>query len=824
MTLARALYATLLLLAMVPLTAAAPPPGTVNVQGVFRTSAGAPATGSFDVTLALFDAETGGTQLHTQVITGVQVTDGLFDVLMGPLPANVGDQSTGLWLQATVAGQALPRQPVLPVVSALHAEHAKVADSATSADALGCTTCVTSEQVSFPYAEGVAKSGAAKDVECPGCISATDLHGDSVGTGHIQNGSVLPEDVEFLYAGAFEKGGGAKSLACTNCIASAQLQANLELLGDVTVTGSLLACKSGTAGCSVRVGTKNGMYAPGDGWVNLQAQNGVRVRADDNSAWRPLQAGSLTSQSGVSVVSGDVTVASGKVGIGTASPSRPLDVAGDARVVGDLNLSGSVSGSIRSSFNNLLVNGGFEGGQHALDYCPSCSYGGNEVVDEAGAAHTGTWALEQSGGAGEYEVVLPARYFVPGRIYTYSLWVKILPGWSGQTQTMHGRAFYADGNHVAWAGDAPPADGTWVRESQLFTIRTDSALQSVSLYIGYPGGTGTRYVDDVMVEEGPLLSDFRQAIGAPDGRALVPGDLAVGGGGAFGGDVSLGGHQLVGARLHNAATDPVTCNGTNLGAIYFNTTDLTVRACDGSSFVSLVPKGPPGTEKNPGKSCLDILVDGGDEGDGLYWVDHPSDGIGNAFQVYCNMTLGGGGWELLFQRRSGNNNVDSGDGNLNAFLHNVRGSLDSLGYTDSYSSNVSTMPEHTEYLFVQFDSSLNPDTDDAYIVTYSDNLFPNTTGPATPAVPKICNINGGSCDTSSVYWVYAGNSWYHSSYCYDGYANDPTYGGNYGYCHNGLSGSYPSSSLYGDRSEYNETKLWAHPSSSASYMERVFVR
>jgi hypothetical protein len=46
----------------------------------------------------------------------------------------------------------------------------------------------------------------------------------------------------------------------------------------------------------------------------------------------------------------------------------------------------------------------------------------------------------------------------------------------------------------------------------------------------------------------------------------------------------------------------------------------------------------------PSTSCLDILNDGYDMGDGTYWID--PDGSG-AFEVHCDMSTDGGGWTMV---------------------------------------------------------------------------------------------------------------------------------------------------------------------------------
>lgn len=615
---------------------AAPVAHRVNVQGTMVTAGGQPVSGPLDVTFRVFSAASGGTALYTTTKNGLAVTDGVFDVLLEGLPTGIAATNAELWLEATVAGTTLPRQRLEPVVLALQAEHANVADSAASAQAVTCSGCLGAAHVSFPWAKGTSANGPAADLDCTGCVEATELAPGSVNGGHIQDGTVTAADVQFQFAHGATKDGAATGLSCTGCVQSATLAANLSLAGNVTVGGSLGVCAGGlTSGCGVTLGGTTGLFEE-SGAILASGAGGLRVVK--SGGWGPAEAGAATFHGPVGVTAGDVTVASGRLGIGKA-PAKPLDVAGDAAIGGALTLAGPVSGALYAGSHNLVVNGGFEGGKDALDWCQSCSYGTNVVTDEAGAAHSGQWALKQSGN-GEYELVLPASYFTAGATYTYSLWTRIVSGWSGSTTTLHGRLFYADGNNYSWNGPAVAADGTWQRIAQTFTVRTDSALQSVSLYVGYPGGAGTRYVDDIMVEQGALLTDYRAASVSPAGDALIPGNLRVGG------DLVVEGQSGAAGTIVTAPSDPVPCGPSAAGTLYYNTTAGELRLCDGAKYVAVALKGELGTETNPGTSCSAILLAGASKGSGLYWIDPPADGQG-PLEVYCDMTTEGGGWTLV---------------------------------------------------------------------------------------------------------------------------------------------------------------------------------
>lgn len=312
-------------------TARAEVPRTLTVQAQVLTSGGAPATGTFTITLAVFAAETGGTALYTQALGPTSVQGGLFDAALGPLPDGLVEAASALWLQTTVDGTALPRQPLRSVPWAVYAGRAAVAA------AVSCSGCIGAQAVAFPYAGSSSIGGAALDLECAGCVSATELEAGSVTGSHLQDGVVTPAKLSQPYAGSLTAGGAAKDLACTGCVSGAEIVANPALSGNVTTTGSLSTCTSGGVGCGVQIGAA-ALVPASDGWLDVRSSSGLRLRGADGTGLRPIIFAGGTSTGDLDI-QGGVTV-SGNVGIGTTSPQAKLHVKGNLIVEGSISAGG----------------------------------------------------------------------------------------------------------------------------------------------------------------------------------------------------------------------------------------------------------------------------------------------------------------------------------------------------------------------------------------------------------------------------------------------------------------------------------------------------
>ncbi|HHS50422.1 MAG TPA: hypothetical protein ENN07_04835 [candidate division Zixibacteria bacterium] len=113
-----------IILAMVLALAAFAVPQRIGYQGKLTDPGGVAVEGVVNIGFSIWNAETGGDSLWGE-LNSVDVTKGLFDVVLGVTnPVDV-DFSGARWVQLIVDGELMtPRQPLSAVPSALHANMA----------------------------------------------------------------------------------------------------------------------------------------------------------------------------------------------------------------------------------------------------------------------------------------------------------------------------------------------------------------------------------------------------------------------------------------------------------------------------------------------------------------------------------------------------------------------------------------------------------------------------------------------------------------------------------------------------------------------------
>lgn len=115
-------------------------PGQLNYQGFLVDASDSSAvTATLEMTFRLYDSETKGAERWSETHPTVEVSSGLFQVLLGsvtPFPDGLFDGSS-LWLQTEVGAEVLvPRKPLVGVAYSRRAEDADHAAQADDADGL----------------------------------------------------------------------------------------------------------------------------------------------------------------------------------------------------------------------------------------------------------------------------------------------------------------------------------------------------------------------------------------------------------------------------------------------------------------------------------------------------------------------------------------------------------------------------------------------------------------------------------------------------------------------------------------------------------------
>jgi hypothetical protein len=247
------------LLAAVNAGAAFAVPQTINYQGYLTDPDGTPLDVNVDMTFSIYDAAEGGVALWSESYTGVTVTEGIFNVVLGETsPFSPADFDSDRYLGVQVGSDAemAPRQKFTSVAYAIASEYATSVGDGTVTTASLSDTAVTSGKIAD---DAVVEAKIAAGAITTDKVGLDAITGDKIADGSITasdisdgSGSGLNADLlDGLHASAFMTAGtdnwvnttgdaitGDLSVSGKIGIGTASPEKTLHVVGDTKLVGT----------------------------------------------------------------------------------------------------------------------------------------------------------------------------------------------------------------------------------------------------------------------------------------------------------------------------------------------------------------------------------------------------------------------------------------------------------------------------------------------------------------------------------------------------------------------------------------------------------
>jgi hypothetical protein len=165
---------------------------TISYQGRLADSGGTPVNDTVGMTFRIYNAATGGSPLWTETYPAVQISDGLFHVLLGsttPLPQSLFSDNDTLYLGITVGAddEMTPRE--------------QLASAPWAINALSSQSSASSARAFTAVGSGYVSSTSSSWVDIPGMNISFDLDNQRnvvmVFNGGVSNLSATGDSVRF---------------------------------------------------------------------------------------------------------------------------------------------------------------------------------------------------------------------------------------------------------------------------------------------------------------------------------------------------------------------------------------------------------------------------------------------------------------------------------------------------------------------------------------------------------------------------------------------------------------------------------------------------